>query len=277
MPYAKTSNTTNAIPLSAAPATTTQVRAPMGFTTLSLETLLPASIPTLVPPQLEPALLQGHEHNMSYPMVITPALVNVPSVLAQDIQDATLVPTLPSHTLRPLAALARRDTCHLRVLFPKGQGPNSKALDTRFWTGTWHDHHGPPQRPAQEGFVFDILFGCILGALESMKITERMTGGKDGGAPVVYRNAIAFHRSNWTKFASLCGRPWLDLSLNEREAALRQFFINKFSADPKKKQMQPAPGDRPKMISGMGRDFRMTDAELDALVNMVIQAYNAQS
>ena len=74
------------------------------------------------------------------------------------------------------------------------------------------------------------------------------------------------------KFQTVCGDPFTTKTPADQYIALRTFLWQKFSTDPKGKDMVPPEGGRAKQLSWDG--FWLTKSELNFIVDTVLEAYH---
>ena len=119
-----------------------------------------------------------------------------------------------------------------------------------------------------EGKDLSVLFSLLLEVIDRKGFFQNMS------AKPAAANPDKFHGNHWTRFCEGCEPPWLEMTVSQKSKHLRRWMVKKFSLDPRGKCMLPRPGGRRKHrneISWSG--FEMNDAELDGVLDEVMEAY----
>ena len=83
-----------------------------------------------------------------------------------------------------------------------------------------------------------------------------------------------FHHIYWTKFATKCNPPWLEMSIPEKRTMVHKFIFDKFTLDPRRLCMYPRVGQKRKPRNdACWPGFWLSDEELVDIVTRVMTAY----
>ena len=128
-----------------------------------------------------------------------------------------------------------------------------------------------PRQPSNVGDDVSILFSILLAVFDEKNLYEKMETKPAAADPA------KFHSAHWVRFIEGCEGPWLQMSIPQKTKHLRWWLMKKFSMDPNLKCMLPGPGQptcKRKPRNEMSwRGFEMSDAQLDAVVAEVMEAY----
>ena len=181
--------------------------------------------------------------------------------------------------LKALAKVAENHTNYVKANLEYRKGFHtdySIPLWKRRLYDVWYPFHGEPTEPGgsvEEGTAFRLICDLFLTVLKQGDFLKRIRPHEDTGLiPKAARNTTKFHRLYWKTFQTICGDPFTTKTPADQYIALRTFLWQKFSTDPKGKDMVPPKGGRPKPLSWDG--FWLTKSELDFIVDIVLEAYH---
>ena len=121
---------------------------------------------------------------------------------------------------------------------------------------------------SDEGDDVKFLYSHLLAVFDQKKFFHKMD------AKPLSADPDQFHSNHWVKFCQGCDPEWLQMSVPQKTKYLRSWLGKKLSLDPKLKCMLPEPGCKRKSRNEMGwRGFEMSDAELEAVLAEVMEAY----
>ena len=105
-------------------------------------------------------------------------------------------------------------------------------------------------------------------------MTKDYTEHWERGLPRAAWDCEYFHHVYWTKFASKCTPPWLEMSIPQKRIMVRKFILDKFTLDPKHLRMNPRVGEKRKVRNDASwPGFWLSDEEFDDIVTRVMSAY----
>ena len=162
-------------------------------------------------------------------------------------------------TLKTLAKVAQNHTDYVEANLEYRKGFHtdySIPLEERRLYDVWYPFHGEPTEPGgtvEEGTAFRLICDLLLTVLKHGHFLKRIRPDKCTGlVPKAARDTTKFHRQYWKAFQTICGDPFTTKTPADQYIALRTFLWQKFSTDPKGKDMVPPEGGRAKHLSWDG-------------------------
>ena len=185
-------------------------------------------------------------------------------------------------TLKTLAKVVQNHTDYVEANLEYRKGFHtdySIPLCQRRLYGVWYPFHGEPTEPGgsvEEGTAFRLICDLLLTVLNLGDFLTRIRPHECTGlVPKAARNTTKFHRLYWKTFQIICGDPFTTKTPADQYIALRTFLWQKFSTDPKGKDMMPPKGRRAK--PSLWEGFWLTQSELNFIVDIVLEAYHHEN
>ena len=154
----------------------------------------------------------------------------------------------------------------IKILVEDEEGRSSIPLSRRRAEDKFPWHR--PKRPSDEGDDLSVLFSLLLAVFDQKGFFQQMD------AKPLLSNPDQFHSNHWVKFSEGCKPSWLQMSIPQKTKYLRSWLVRKLSLDPKLRCMLPGKGCKRKQRNDMAwHGFEISDAELDAVLAEVMEAY----